>query len=99
MEQEAGKPIVIKVQGPSGSGMPILPFPVMGSDGQPVVDKEGKPVYANLEPMMKYMEFQNEQRRADESHKTKLEIATGFKDLLGKAGTALSHMAEEEEGK
>lgn len=100
VEQEAGKPIVIKVQGPgSGSGMPMLPFPVMGSDGQPVVDKEGKPVYANLEPMMKYMEFQNQQRREDESHKTKLEIATGFKELLGKAGTALSHMAEEEEEK
>ncbi len=101
VEQEAGKPIVIKVQGPgSGSGMPaMLPFPVMGSDGQPVLDKEGKPVYANLEPMMKWMEFQNQQKREDESHKTKLEIATGFKDLLGKAGTALSHMAEEEEGK
>ena len=100
-EQEAGKPIVIKIQqGASGSGMPaMLPFPVMGSDGQPVLDKDGKPVYANLEPMMKYMAFQSEQRRADESHKTKLEIATGFKDLLGKAGTALSHMAEEEEGK
>jgi len=100
-EQEAGKPIVIKIQqGASGSGMPaMLPFPVMGSDGQPVLDKDGKPVYANLEPMMKYMAFQSEQRRADESHKTKLEIATGFKDLLGKAGTALSHMAEEEEEK
>jgi len=98
-EQEAGKPIVIKIQqGASGSGMPaMLPFPVMGSDGQPVLDKDGKPVYANLEPMMKYMAFQSEQRRADESHKTKLEIATGFKELLGKASTALSHMAEEEE--
>ena len=98
-EQEAGKPIVIKVQqGSPGSGMPaMLPFPVFGNDGQPVLDKDGKPMYANLEPMMKWMGFQSEQRRADESHKTKLEIATTFKDMLGKAGTALSHMAEGEE--
>ena len=98
-EQEAGKPIVIKVQqGSPGSGMPaMLPFPVFGNDGQPVLDKDGKPMYANLEPMMKWMGFQSEQRRADESHKTKLEIATSFKDMLGKAGTALSHMAEGEE--
>jgi len=98
-EQEAGKPIVIKVQqGSPGSDMPAtLPFPVFGNDGQPVLDKDGKPMYANLEPMMKWMGFQSEQRRADESHKTKLEIATTFKDMLGKAGTALSHMAEGEE--
>ena len=98
-EQEAGKPIVIKVQ-QGASGTPSMtPFPAMGSDGQPVFDKEGKPVYANLEPMMKWMGFQSEQRRADQSHETKQEIAKSFKDLLGKLGTAASHMAEgEEEG-
>ena len=40
-----------------------------------------------------------EEKRADDSHSTKLEIAKGFKDMLGKLGTAASHMAEgEEEG-
>jgi len=38
-----------------------------------------------------------EEKRADQSHETKMEVAKGFKDLLGQAGTALSHMAEGEE--
>ena len=68
-EHEPGKPIIIQMQPTPGSNMPpMVPFPVMGSDGEPVYDKDGKPVYANLEPMMKYMGFQNEQRRADERH-------------------------------
>ncbi|GAI44200.1 unnamed protein product, partial [marine sediment metagenome] len=70
VEQDPGKPIVIKVQqGSPNSGMPaMLPFPVMGADGKPVLDDDGKPVYANLEPMMKYLGFLGEQRRSDERH-------------------------------
>ncbi|GAH56570.1 unnamed protein product, partial [marine sediment metagenome] len=46
VEQDPGKPIVIKVQqGSTNPGTPaMLPFPVMGGDGKPVLDDDGKPV-------------------------------------------------------
>ncbi len=83
-EYEPGKPIIINPPAPaSGSGMsPMLPFPVMGSDGQPVYDKDGKPVYANIEPMMKWMGFQDERRRAEERHASLIGITQTAKENL-----------------
>ncbi|MBA7682752.1 hypothetical protein ES703_91104 [subsurface metagenome] len=97
VEQDPGKPIVIKVQqGSPNPGTPaMLPFPVMGSDGQPVTDKEGKPVYANLEPMMKYLGFLGEQRRADERHSALMGLAKTVRENVGDGVAAIKAAAEE----
>ena len=96
-EHEAGKPIIIKMSSePGGSGLPpMMPFPVMGSDGQPVYDSEGKPVYANLEPMMKYMGFQSEQRRADERHQMLMGIGQQVRENIPDGIRAVLESAQE----
>ncbi|MBA7654709.1 hypothetical protein ES703_62592 [subsurface metagenome] len=75
-EHEPGKPIIIKMQPPSSNSNlpPMMPFPVMGGDGQPVYDNDGKPVYANLEPMLKWLGFQGDERRADERQKAQTQL-------------------------
>ena len=100
VEQDPGKPIVIKVQqGSPNSGMPaMLPFPVMGSDGEPVTDKEGKPVYANLEPMMKYLGFLGDQRRADERHGALMGLAKTVRENVGDGVAALKAAAADAKG-
>ncbi len=61
-----------------------------------VTDKDGKPMVLDLATFIKLEEHRDKQHREEESHETKMEIAKGFKDLLNKAGKALSHIAEEE---
>ena len=61
-----------------------------------VTDKDGKPMVLDLATFIKLEEHRDKQHREEESHETKMEIAKGFKDLLNKAGKALTHMAEEE---
>ena len=68
-ENEPGKPIIIQMQPSPGSNVPaMVPFPAIGQDGQPVLDKEGKPVFVDIEPQLRWMGFQSEQRRAEERH-------------------------------
>jgi len=99
VEHEPGKPIIIKMQPSPGSSLPpMMPFPIMGGDGQPVYDKDGKPVYANLEPMMKWMGFQGDQRRADERHSTLMGLAEKVRENLGDGISALKAAAEEAKG-
>lgn len=100
VEQEAGKPIVIKVeQGSPNSGTPaMLPFPVMGGDGQPVLDKDGRPVYANLEPMMKYLGFLGDQRRADERHGALMGLAKTVRENIGDGVAAIRAAAGDIKG-
>jgi len=100
-EHEPGKPIIIKVQSSPGSGSntpPMMPFPVFGSDGQPAYDKDGKPIYANLEPMMKYMGFQSEQRRAEERHGALMGLAQTVRENFGDGIAALKAAATEIKG-
>lgn len=97
-EHESGKPIIIKVQPSPGSGsnLPgVMPFPVFGEDGQPAYDKDGKPIYANLEPMMKYMGFQSEQRRAEERHGALMGLAKTVRENIGDGIAALKMTAEQ----
>jgi len=95
-EYELGKPIIINAPASPGSNMPpIMPFPVMGSDGQPVYDKEGKPVYANIEPMMKWMGFQSDQKRADERHGALMGLVQAVRENLGDGVAAIKAAAEE----
>ena len=80
-EHELGKPIIINPA--PGSGMvPMYPFPVMDASGKPVVGQDGQPVYANLEPMLKYLGFQSEQRRADERHTATMSLVETVKENL-----------------
>ncbi|GAI62878.1 unnamed protein product, partial [marine sediment metagenome] len=99
-EYDVGKPIIINAPAPSpGSGMPpMMPFPVIGSDGQPVYDQEGKPVYANIEPMLKWMTFQDERRRADERHNALVGLGQAVKESWGDGISALKAAVEEAKG-
>jgi len=96
-EHEPGKPIIIKMQPPPGnSNLPsMMPFPVFGADGQPAYDKNGKPIYANLEPMMKWMGFQSDQRRAGERHSALMGMAQTVRENLGDGIAAIKTAAEE----
>lgn len=97
VEQEAGKPIIIKVQPvPQAFNLPAtMPFPVFGADGQPAYDKDGKPIYANLEPVMKWMGFQAEQRRADERHSALVGMVQTVRENFGDGIAALKAAAGE----
>ena len=99
-EYEAGKPIIINAAplSPGSNIPPMLPFPVIGEDGQPVYDKDGKPVYANIEPMMKWMGFQSEQKRADERHDALMGLVKTVRENLGDGVAALKTAAEEAKG-
>ncbi len=79
-EHDLSKPIIINPS-PSPS-LPGFPFPVMDSEGKPVLGSDGQPVYANIEPMLKYMGFQGEQRRADERHVALMGLAQTVKENL-----------------
>ncbi|GAI70187.1 unnamed protein product, partial [marine sediment metagenome] len=99
-EFDVGKPIIINAPAPSpGSGMPpMMPFPVIGGDGQPVYDQDGKPVYANIEPMLKWMTFQDERRRADERHNALVGLGQAVKESWGDGISALKAAVEEAKG-
>ncbi|MBA7469510.1 hypothetical protein ES707_04781 [subsurface metagenome] len=99
-EYEAGKPIIINAVPPSpGSNLPsMMPYPVIGSDGQPVYDKDGKPVYADLGPMMKWMGFQSEQRRLDERHQMLGGVVKTVRENFSDGIAAIKAAAEEAKG-
>ena len=82
-----GQPVVIIRD--SGPGSQLTPIQV--------TDKDGKPMVLDLSTFIRLEEHRDNQRRVEESHQTKIEIAKTFKDLLNKASTALTHMAEGEE--
>ena len=89
--KEAG-PMLKSILGiPETSSNPLSGIPVT------VTGPDGKPAVMDFSQVLDMRKFMAEEKRADESHETKMEVAKGFKDLLGKAGTALSHMAEGEE--
>lgn len=98
-EHDLGKPIIIN--NPAlGSGMPaMMPFPVMDGDGKPVVGQDGQPVYANLEPMLKWLSFQGEQRRSDERHTALMGLVDTVKENLPDGIQALREAAAEARGR
>jgi hypothetical protein len=83
---QPGQPIVIQAQPPQ-SQYPYTPIQM--------TDKDGKPMVLDLSTFIRLEEHQDKQRRDQESHETKQEIAKSFKDLIGKATSALGHMGEE----
>ena len=83
---QPGQPIVIQTQAPQ-SQYPYTPIEMK--------DKDGNPMVLDLSTFIRLEEHKDKQRRDQESHETKQEIAKSFKDLIGKATSALGHMAEE----
>jgi hypothetical protein len=101
-EHQAGSPIIINANPPPANTAmpatampPMMPFPVIGSDGTPVVDRDGHPVYANIEPMLKWLGFQSEQRRADERHTALMGLAQTVRENVGDGIQALKAAAAE----
>jgi len=87
-EVAPGQPIIIVKDNTPAPGSQLSPIQV--------TDKDGKPMVLDLSTFIKLEEHRDKQRRDDETHETRIEIAKTFKDLLSKAGKALSHMGEEE---
>ena len=88
-ELSSALPMLKSILGiPEQSSNPFIPTQITGLDGKPTV--------MDLTQVLDLRKFMTEERRAEEGHKTKMDIAKGFKDLLGKAGTAMSHMGEGE---
>jgi len=83
-----GQPVIIIRESAQSQSTPIQ-----------VKDKDGNPMVLDLGTFIKLEEHRDKQRRDEESHETKMEIAKSFKDMLHKAGTALSNIAEGEEEK
>ena len=81
----AGQPIIIQAAAPQSQLSPIQ-----------VTDKDGNPMVLDLSTFIRLEEHKEKQKREDESHQLKLEIAKGFKDLLKNAQSAMSHMGEGE---
>ena len=98
-EYDPSHPIILNNPSPGDGMLPGgLPFPVFGGDGKPVYDAEGRPVYADIEPTMKWLKFQNEQRREDERHGSLMGIGKTVRENLGDGIMALKRAAEEAAG-
>lgn len=86
-EVAQGTPIIIKTE------------PAPGLQATPIrlKDKDGNDLVMDLTTLIRLEEHHDKQRRDEETHGVKLEIAKGFKGLIKHAEAALSHMGEEEE--
>lgn len=97
-EHDLGKPIIINNPAPGLNMPPMMPFPVMDGEGKPVLGQDGQPVYANLEPMLKFMGFQGDQRRADERHSALMGLVQTVKENLPDGIQAIREAAAEARG-
>ncbi|KKN34647.1 hypothetical protein LCGC14_0791630 [marine sediment metagenome] len=97
-EHDMGKPIIINASPPGSNSQTMLPFPVFDGDGQPVVGKDGQPVYANIEPTLRWLNFQGDQRRSDERHNVLMKLAETVRENVGDGIAALKAAAAEAGG-
>ena len=75
-----GQPVIIIRENAQSQSTPIQ-----------VKDKDGNPMVLDLGTFIKLEEHRDKQRREEESHETKMEIAKSFKDMLNLTGKALSN--------
>lgn len=85
-EVKPGQPIVIQASAPQ-QPYPYTPIQMK--------DKDGNPMVLDLSTFIRLEEHKDKQRRDEESHQVKLEIAKGFMGMLGRASKALGHVVEE----
>jgi len=62
-----------------------------------VKDKDGNPMVLDLSTYIRLEEHKEKQRRDEDSHQVKMDIAKTFKEALNRAGKALANMGEGEE--
>jgi len=84
-EVQPNQPIVIQTQ-PHNAQYPYTPIQMK--------DKDGNDMILDISTFIRLEEHRDKQRREDESHETKQEIAKAFKDLVSKASNAVGHMVE-----
>ena len=84
-----GSPVVIVRDSPPVQANPF-------ASAIQVQDKDGKPLTLDISTFFQLQDHQDKQKREEESHQTRQEIAKGFKDLLKNASSALGHMGREE---
>jgi len=98
-EHDPSKPIIINALAPASGMPPMYPFPAMGADNKPILGSDGKPVYVDIEPMLKWVGFQSEQKRADERHNALMGLTQTIKENLPIGIEALSRATSEVKGK
>ncbi len=98
-EHDVGKPIIINPAPASANPSPMMPYPVMDGEGKPVLGQDGQPVYANLEPMLRWMGFQGEQKRANERHTALMGLVEVVKENVPDGIRAFQMAAAEVKGK
>jgi DNA-binding PadR family transcriptional regulator len=64
-----------------------------GTQAFQLLDSQGNPMRLDLNSILEIKKFEREQAREDESHKNKMEMASGIKDFLGKISGAAQKMA------
>ncbi|HUV55613.1 MAG TPA: hypothetical protein VMV84_00090 [Dehalococcoidales bacterium] len=79
-EVAPGQPVIIIRESGQAQSTPIQ-----------VKDKDGNPMVLDLSTFIRLEEHRDKQRREEESHETKMEIAKSFKDMLNLTGKALSN--------
>jgi len=94
-EYPAGEVIILNNPAPGGGGIPLTPWPAFGLDGKPILDSEGKPVFVNLDPMLKMLGFQAEQRRADERQSMLSGLVKSARENLPDIAAAVKAAVEE----
>jgi len=83
-----GQPVIImRESAPAPS--PMTPIQVK--------DKDGNPMVLDISTWFKLEEHKDKQRRDEESHQTKMDVAKGFKTVVESIGKALTRMGEEKE--
>ena len=83
-EVAAGEPIILGGLGPQPSTSPTIQFQ----------DPSGNPFTLDLSTYFKLEEHKAKVKREEESHEVKMEIASGVKDIVLKAGRAFARMED-----
>jgi len=86
-EVTPGQPIIIRTES----------APVTQATPIQMKDKDGNDIILDINTFIRLEEHKEKQKRDEETHQVKLDIAKGFKDLLKNAQSAFGHMGEDEE--
>jgi predicted transcriptional regulator len=83
---ESDAPIIIQTTPIAQNNYPYSPIQMK--------DSEGNPMVLDLSTFIRLEEHRDKQKREDDSHQVKMDIAKSFKDLLTKFGNAVTNAGE-----